>query len=37
MILLGSEERLREVEEVDGEEGIGLRTISEALHGKEGK
>lgn len=37
MIQLGREERLREVVEVDGEEGIDLRSSSKALHGEEGK
>lgn len=37
MIQLGSDERLREVAEVDGKEGIDLRNISKALHGELGK
>lgn len=37
MIQLGSDECLREVAEVDGEEGIDLRNISKALHGEEAK
>lgn len=36
MIQLGSDECLREVAGVDGEEGIDLRNISKALHGEEG-